>query len=152
MWNPSTRRQYSRNQPRHETELTDGELAIIGPSLTTCIKGDKPAWPLREIINAIFYVLRGGIPWHLIPKDLPPKSTVFGYLGRWRDPGVFTRINHHLIMLDRERTNCHASPSAAVLDSGCAKTTQSGGLRCYGAGKGSKAVCPRFVNSRPNSK
>jgi transposase len=42
-------------------------------------RGRKPVWPAREIVNAIFYVLRGGIPWRLIPKDLPPKSTVFGY-------------------------------------------------------------------------
>lgn len=87
----------------------------------------RPAWPLREIINAIFYVLRGGIPWRLIPKDLPPKSTVFGYFCRWRDTGVFTLINHRLVMMDREQTGRRASPSAAVLDSQSVKTTESGG-------------------------
>ena len=60
-------------------------------------------WTTREILNAIFYVLRGGIAWRLIPKDLPPRSTAFGYFSRWRDEGLFGRINHHLVMADRER-------------------------------------------------
>ena len=90
---------------------------------------------MREIVNAIFYVLRGGIPWRLIPKALPPKSTVFGYFSRWRDTGVVTRINHRLVIMDHERTGREASPSAAVLDSQSVKTTESGGPRGHDAGK-----------------
>ena len=90
---------------------------------------------MREILNGIFYVLRGGIAWRLLPRDLPPKSTVFGYFSRWRDAGVFLRINHHLVMADRERAGREASPSAAVLDSQSVKTTESGGPRGYDAGK-----------------
>ena len=72
---------------------------------------------MREILNGVFTVLRGGIAWRLLPQDLPPKSTVFGYFSRWRDAGVFLGINHHLVMADRERVGRDASPSAAVLDS-----------------------------------
>ena len=58
---------------------------------------------LREVVNGIFYVLRGGVPWRLLPKDLPPKSTVYGYFSTWSDSGLFAGINHHLVMLDCER-------------------------------------------------
>ena len=67
------------------------------------------------------YVLRGGIAWRLIPKDVPPKRTAVGYFRRWRDQGLFGRITHHLVMADREadraRVGRDASPTAVVLDS-----------------------------------
>ncbi|WP_246686689.1 MULTISPECIES: transposase [unclassified Methylobacterium] len=59
-------------------------------------------------MNAIFNVLRGGIAWRLIPKDLPLRSTTFGYFSRWRDEGLFARINHDLVMADRERVGREA--------------------------------------------
>jgi transposase len=136
MWTPTTRRQHSRMGLRYETDLTDAEWAVIEPLMprpAPC--GRPPVWTPREILNAIFYVLRGGIAWRLIPKDLPPRSTTFGYFSRWRDTGLFGRINHHLVMVDRERVGREASPSAAVLDSQSIKTTESGGPRGYDAGK-----------------
>jgi transposase len=136
MWTPTTRRQHSRAGLRYETDLTDAEWAVIAPLMPEpACRGRPPAWPVREILNAIFYVLRGGVAWRLIPKDLPPRSTVFGSFSRWRDEGVFARINHHLVMADRERSGREASPSAAVLDSQSVKTTESGGPRGYDAGK-----------------
>ena len=92
-------------------------------------------WSLREILNAIFYVLRGGNAWRLLPSDLPPKSTAFLWFARWRDAGLFEALNHSLVMADRPRVGREASPSAVVLDSQTVKTTKSGGPRAYDAGK-----------------
>ena len=136
MWTPTTRRQHSRAGLRYETDLTDAEWALIAPLMpepASC--GRPPIWTKREVLNAIFYVLRGGIAWRLIPKDLPPRSTAYDYFARWRDEGLFLRINHHLLMADRERVGRAASPTAAVLDSQSVKTTESGGPRGYDAGK-----------------
>ena len=136
MWTPTTRRQHSRARLRYETDLTDTEWAVIAPMMPEpASRGRPPVWTMREVLNAIFYVLRGGIAWRLIPKDLPPRSTTFGYFSRWRDEGLFGRINHTLVMADRERAGREASPTAAVLDSQSVKTTESGGPRGYDAGK-----------------
>ena len=136
MWTPTTRRHHSRANLRYETDLTDAEWAVIEPLMPQPAVCGRPAlWPMREVLNAIFYVLRGGISWRRLPKDLPPRSTAFGYFARWRDTGLFVRINHHLVMVDRERVGREASPSAAVLDSQSVKTMESGGPRGYDAGK-----------------
>jgi len=136
MWTPTTRRQYSRDGLRYETDLTDAEWALIAPLLPEpCARGRPRRWSPREILNGIFYVLRGGIGWRLLPSDLPPKSTVFRWFSLWRDTGLFETLNHLLVFADRERVGREASPTAAVLDSQSVKTTESGGPRGYDAGK-----------------
>ena len=77
MWTPTTRRQHSRDDLRYETDLTDAEWAVIAPLLPAPCRRGRPRTCLRAIVNAIFYVLRGGITWRLLPTDLPPRSTVF---------------------------------------------------------------------------
>ena len=126
MWTPTTRWQHSREGLRYETDLTDAEWALIEPLMPKpCARGRPREWPLREVLNAIFYLLRGGVTWRLLPSDLPPRSTVFGWFSRWRDEGLFETINHLLVMADRERVGREASPSAAVLDSQSVKTTRA---------------------------
>ncbi len=102
MWTPTTRRQHSRDGLRYETDLTDAEWALIEPHMPKPRARGRPReWPLREVMNAVFYVLRGGVAWRLLPNDLPPRTTVFRWFSLWRDTGLFETLNHLLVMADR---------------------------------------------------
>ena len=79
---------------------------------------------MREIVNAIFDVLRGGIAGRLLAREFPPRTTVYGWFALWRDTGLFETLNHRLVMADRERVGREASPSATVFDSQSVKTAQ----------------------------
>ena len=100
---------------------------------------------LREVVNAILYVLRVGCPWRMLAGDFPPRSTVQRYFYAWRDDGTWRRINHHLVMTARDAEGRAASPSAGVIDSQSVKTTESGGVRGFDAGKLVKGRKRHFV-------
>ena len=71
MWTPATRKNYSRNGLRYQSDVTDEEWRVIEPYLPPAKGIGRPrGWPLREIVNGIFYVMRSGCPWRQLPKDL----------------------------------------------------------------------------------
>jgi transposase len=84
MWTASARAQYRRSGRRYATDLSDAEFALIAPLLPPPGHGGRPrTTALREVVNAILYLLRSGCPRRLLPKDFPPRSTVYGYFRRF---------------------------------------------------------------------
>ena len=93
MWTPATRKQHIRKTNRYQRDLTDEEWGVINPHLPAVNSTERPrAWPRREIINGMFYVMRSGCPWRLLPSDLPPWRTVYRWFAKLRDEGRFEKI------------------------------------------------------------
>ena len=114
---------------RYPSDLTDAQWAHLEPLLPVVRPGGRPrAHPLREVMDALRYVLRGGIAWRALPHDYPPWQTVYHFFRAWRLDGTWERLNDELRELVRERAGRNAQPSAAILDSQSVRTTEKGGL------------------------
>ncbi len=118
---------YDRGKLRYPSDLTDSEWERVEPLIAPGKRGGKRTVVLREVVNGLMYILSTGCPWRAIPKDLPPKSTLYDYFDLWTYDGTLEDIHHALYGKGRERAQGEASPTAAIIDSQSVKSAEKGG-------------------------
>ena len=121
------RAHYDRRGLRYPSDVTDAEWELVSPLIPPARRGGgKRKVNMREVVNGLMYVLSTGCQWRAIPKDLPPKSTVYGYFDLWTYDGTVDRLHHALYVMCREAAGREASPTAAVIDSQSVKAAEKG--------------------------
>ena len=110
---------------RYPSDLTDSQWHLIKGLLPPPKPRGRPPLNLREVINAVCYVLKGGIQWRMMPTDCPKWQSVYGYFRRWRRDGTWRRIHDALRAAARRRAGRHKHPTAGCLDSQSVRTSEA---------------------------
>jgi transposase len=128
MWTTANRARYNRDKLRYPSDVTEKEWAVIVPLIPPARRGGrKRTVNIREVFNGVLYILSTGCQWRAIPKDLPPRSTLFHYLAGWEADGTLRRIQAVLYGQCREQAGRGVSPTAGILDSQSVKSAEKGG-------------------------
>lgn len=118
-------------QQRYPSDLTDHEWQTLKPFFEEAPRrGRKRHWHIRQVLNAIFYILRTGCAWRYLPENFPPWSTVFYHFVRWRKQGFWFRIHEALRKMVRAKAQRHPDPSAGIIDSQSVKSAAEAILYC----------------------
>jgi transposase len=149
MWTEENRERYNRDHLRYPSDVTEEEWAQIAPLIPPARRGGrKRNVDIREVFNGLLYVLSTGCQWRAVPKDLPPKSTIFDYFARWQADGTLGRIHSALYVRCREKQDRAVSPTACIIDSQSVKSAEKGGGPLISRGltranrsKGKSATC-----------
>jgi transposase len=129
MWTVEQRQAHDHAGLRYPSDLTDAEWALVEPLIPPARRGGRERTvDVRAVLDGIFYVLATGCQWRALPKDLPPKSTVYDYLTLWAWDGTLKRLHHALFIQVREQAGKEASPTVAIIDSQSVKSAEKGGL------------------------
>lgn len=114
------------NRPAYPTDLTDEQWTIIEPFVRTSGLGRRPIHTKRELLNGIFYQVRAGGSWRLLPHDLPPWGTVYKQFEAWRESGTWDRLMDGLRRQVRTQADRSPEPSAGAIDT---QSVRTGGKR-----------------------
>ena len=140
-WDEATHEQYSRSRKRYESDVTDEEWEVIIPLLPKpSRKGRLRTTDLREVFDAIHYMLASGCQWQALPKWFPPFTTIRNDVCNWRASGVFDRMLDALHQQERDLPDRSAEPTAAVIDSQFVKTAESGPPLAMTSGRKSREL------------
>jgi putative transposase len=124
------------NGQLYPSDLTDSQWDIIQALIPPAKPGGRPrSLDMRQVVNAILYVVVGGIQWRMLPQEFPPWQSVYGYFRQWREDHTWQRIHDTLRAQLRRRAGRHKQPTAGCLDSQSVKTTAVPGMRGFDKAK-----------------